>query len=445
MAASNMNRMGRIVAVSPCASPQAPDGASRYTGQLARALGTAGMAGHWYATTAPGATPTSAWSNHWPSVMPAGLTTIDQLRVTRLDAIDRLPRLTWRIATRLLVTLMQPRIQRARERAHAIGPQAWHEVVWPTWVEAYVLAGLGPHTPPLLNAFEQTLGQSAAALIAYPPLGLAARACAIAARARRPFGLITLFHDEDPLNSLPTWVRHYQQAAALLALTETEARTLRDLFHHPNVKVIGAGIDTDDLYRPSIAGDRFREAHRLGSRPLALYLGRKEGGKNYALAIEAVRRARTADPSAQDLQLVLIGADVDHRRVDPADGLYLGALPREDVLDALDACTILINPSTSESFGLTLLEAWARRKPVLAHAACAPFQAIVTDGVDGWLAPDAVSMAARLGEVTAQPELGRRMGEAGYLKLNKTYTWPAVAQRTLDALGDIARPSGAEL
>lgn len=424
----------RLSGLSPCFAPEAPDGASRFTGQLALALGAAGIGGQWLATTASGAAPTSAWSNRWTPALPPGDVACGRLTVTRFAARDPLPRLAWRITTRVVFTVMQPRLQRASERAKSIGPRAWQQVVWPVWAERYVLAGLGPHAPGLLAAFRDALRDADAALIAYPPLGLAARACHSAERLARPVALVPLFHQEDPLNSLPTWVRLYQEAAAILALTEAEAQTFRDLFHHANVHVVGAGVDVDDLLAPTISGQRFRDAQGLDTRPFALYLGRKEGGKNYRMAIDAVRQARAMEPAARDLTLVMIGGDVDRRPIDHAEALYLGPLSRAQALDALDACTVLINPSTSESFGLTLLEAWARRKPVLAHGGCAPFRSIVTDGVDGWLAADVTAMAARLGQVVANPTLARAMGEAGFDRLNKLYTWPVVADRVLKAL-----------
>ncbi len=428
----------RLVAVSPCFDPHAPDGASRFTGQLALALGSAGITGRWFTTTASGAVPTSALSNQWPPAFSAEELDIGALRLTRLSARDPLPRLVWKIATRLLLGKMRPRLDRARERARAVGPQAWLDVAWPSWAEAYVLAAQGPHMPGFGAAFRETLEDSDVALVAYPPLGLASHACDEATRASRKTALITLFHGEDPLNSLPVWVRHYQRAAAILALTESEAVTFRDLFHHPNVHVIGAGIDPADLHSQTISGQRFRAAHHLGDRPFALYLGRKELGKKYGMAIEAVRLAQTLHPAASDLQLVMIGADVDQQPVRSNDALYLGPLPRHEVLDALDACTILINPSTSESFGLTLLEAWSRSKPVIANADCAPFRAIVTDGINGWLASDVAGMATRLAEVVAQPSVGRRLGEAGAAHVKRTYSWAAVADRTLAALESIA-------
>lgn len=424
----------RLLGLTPCFDPTAADGATRFTGRWAQALGEAGASGRWLATTAAQARPTSAWSARWPAVHPAGDLQVGALRISRYPTTSGLPPLTWKLATRIGLTCMRPQLERARTRAATDGPAAWRDIRWPAWLEEYILAGLGPSAPALWQGWAESARDADVAVIGYPPLGLAEQACRRAQQARLPVALLPLFHANDPLNLLPRWRRQYQSAEALLALTDFEADNFRETFGHPNVHVIGAGIDADDVWAPSVSGRRFREVQSLGDAPFALYIGRKESGKNYRLAIEAVRAARERRPAARGLRLVMIGADIDGAQLSPDEALYLGQLPRADVVDALDACTVLINPSTSESFGLTLLEAWARRKPVVAHADCGPFRSIVTHDVDGWLERDGEGMAARIELAVTNPARAATIGEAGFETVRRRYRWSAVAERTLHAL-----------
>jgi glycosyltransferase involved in cell wall biosynthesis len=263
----------------------------------------------------------------------------------------------------------------------------------------------------------------------YGPLGLAVAVAERARRARRPIAVLPLMHADDPLHHLPVLLDHLRAADQVLALTEFEAAHIRTLTGHSEVHVIGGGVNLDELEAPHVSGARFRQRHGLGSGPLALYLGRKESGKRYPLALEAVRRS--ANP---DLRLVLIGPDVDGVPVSEPRAVYLGPRPREEVLDALDACDVLINPSTSESFGLTVLEAWARRKPVIVNAQCGPFRAIVRDGQDGLWAGDSAAMTRALDRLLADPVLAIRLGLAGRARLADYFNWPATAARTQAAI-----------
>lgn len=430
----------RLLGLTPCFDPTAADGATRFTGRWAQALGEAGANGNWLATTAAQSRPTSAWSARWPAVHAAGDLRVGALRISRYPTAGGPPSFTWKLATRIGLAWMRPQLERARARAANAGPAAWRDVRWPAWIEAYILAGLGPSAPALWQAWADGARDAEVAVIGYPPLGLAEQACQRARQIGLPIALLPLFHANDPLNLLPRWRRHYESVETLLALTDFEADVFRELFAHPNVHVIGAGIDAEDVLAPSVSGRRFREAHRLGDAPFALYIGRKESGKNYRLAIEAVRSARVGHTATKGLKLVMIGADVDGAPLTPDDALFLGQLPRAAVLDALDACTVLINPSTSESFGLTVLEAWARRKPVVAHAGCGPFRSIVTHDVDGWLERDVAGMSARIALAVVDPARAAQLGEAGFATVHRRYLWSTVAERSLRAFeGPLAR------
>jgi glycosyltransferase involved in cell wall biosynthesis len=94
------------------------------------------------------------------------------------------------------------------------------------------------------------------------------------------------------------------------------------------------------------------------------------------------------------------------------------------------ACDIFTYPSAYESFGLTLLEAWAAARPVIACYDGAP-GSIVAHEQDGLLVKyrDPASLAQSLRMLLAAPERRLRMGEAGRRKVLAEYTWDIVAGR----------------
>lgn len=156
-------------------------------------------------------------------------------------------------------------------------------------------------------------------------------------------------------------------------------------------------------------------------------MGRKEHFKRYDAAIAAV------DLSHDDrVELVMIGRDVDQLPIASPRVTYLGELPRQDVVDAYAACDVLLLPSESESFGWVLLEAWAGRKPVIGNRLCAPVASVIRDGIDGYLCTGAAEMAKRIGQLSCDPALARKLGQAGYEKVAARYTWDAIGRRVLD-------------
>ena len=118
-------------------------------------------------------------------------------------------------------------------------------------------------------------------------------------------------------------------------------------------------------------GKIFRKERGLENHKIVLYAGRKEHSKQYQQAIEAVEMLK--DPG---IKLILIGRDVDNIPINSKYVEYLGALPRHKLLSAYDACDIFISPSLHESFGITFLEAWMFKKPVIGNRNCSAIRPV---------------------------------------------------------------------
>jgi len=119
-------------------------------------------------------------------------------------------------------------------------------------------------------------------------------------------------------------------------------------------------------------------------------------------------------------QILALGDNriVDIPRVDPFDPIKASALAAADVF-AL--------PSRQEGIGGVYIEAWAMKKPVVACRI--PFLPI-EDGVDGFLVPQqAGPLAERLNWLLDHPERCREMGERGYQKVQRDYTWQVITDR----------------
>ena len=89
---------------------------------------------------------------------------------------------------------------------------------------------------------------------------------------------------------------------------------------------------------------------------------------------------------------------------------------RRDDISALTAdLDVAVLPSLREAQGISILEAMARRKPVVASAVGGILE-VLTDGVDGLLVPpaNASALAEALGRLAKSPSLRERIGEAGY-------------------------------
>jgi len=112
----------------------------------------------------------------------------------------------------------------------------------------------------------------------------------------------------------------------------------------------------------------------------------------------------------------------------------------DDPSTLLHACRAVVVPSRThsggpETFGRTVAEAWAHRKPVIAYEAGAPAN-LIRHEVDGLLVPegDTQAMANALTRLASSTDLCRQLGNAGYEKASRLFTPQAVIPQLMHQL-----------
>lgn len=219
---------------------------------------------------------------------------------------------------------------------------------------------------------------------------------------------------------------------------DVNRRIYRFLFRHANVVPVSNSRFTDSTFGP---GGFRRHVVHLGVDTDSFAPAPRDGGIRAALGIPdtavvigvfarmtpskgQMRLIRAMARLGGEMHAVLCGG--------PTEGAYHDALvgetealgltgrvhfpgPQADLRPYYAACDMVGNFLIgSEGFGLTVIEAMACGKPVLAHAAGGPAETIV-DGVTGWLIPacDVDSIAAGLTRALNARGGWAEMGRAG--------------------------------
>lgn len=174
----------------------------------------------------------------------------------------------------------------------------------------------------------------------------------------------------------------------------------------------GFGVDPDDL--------------------LVTYIGRIAREKNLALLLQAWERLT---PERGGARLVLVGRgpleDEIRRRGIP--GVHVTGLLQGPALSAAYASAdVFVFPSTTETFGNSLLEAMGSGLPSLVAASGGVLE-FAEHGANALLVePDSVSaIAAGLGRLLHDPALRRRLAD-GALRTAAARDWATVYDRLLD-------------
>ena len=121
--------------------------------------------------------------------------------------------------------------------------------------------------------------------------------------------------------------------------------------------------------------------------------------------------------------------------------------PRPDVVALLTAATVFACPSIYEPLGIVNLEAMACETAVVATAT-GGIPEVVVDGETGWLVPIeqatdgtgtpldpeqyVADLAAALNDAVSDPDRARGYGAAGRRRAEESFSWDAIAARTLE-------------
>jgi glycosyltransferase involved in cell wall biosynthesis len=238
-----------------------------------------------------------------------------------------------------------------------------------------------------------------------------------------PSILIPHAHLDDDFYHFPDLLESARNASVVLAVPKAACDFLSE--KGCNVQYLSAGCDVGERFTAADQ-EAFREAH-ASPRPFILVLGRKAGAKGYRHVIDAVEELNR---DGIDLQTLLIGPDDDGMPVNAPNAVYLGRQPRNVVRGALLSCMALCNMSSSESFGIVLLEAWLAGKPVVANVNCAAFHDMAVHGGNALLTT-AEELPKTIKMLVSNPDLQASLGKNGGYATNG-FDWKVVSNEFLN-------------
>jgi starch synthase len=219
------------------------------------------------------------------------------------------------------------------------------------------------------------------------------------------------------------------------------------------VHVVRNGIDLSGWVREEDP-DAVKALGIEPDRPTVVFVGRITRQKGLPYLLRAAERLPAA------IQLVLCAGAPDTPEIAAEVSAAVGRLqaqrggvvwiermlPRQELRQVLSAATTFVCPSVYEPLGIVNLEAMACEAAVVGTAT-GGIPEVVADGVTGRLVPiDQVDdgtgtprdpeqfvadLAEVLTEVTADPARAQAMGRAGRERVEREFSWDAIAEQTM--------------
>ena len=295
-------------------------------------------------------------------------------------------------------------------RARGVDVRVWDLAVAP---EGAVAAEMAEHAPALIHAFH-----------AYRAGPLALR---LARAAAIPL-LVTITGTDanqdlfDPDRT--EIVRRVLEGAALITVFD-ESIALRIASALPDL-VTPIAVVPQSVAFPPPAADGGAPAGPAGPGPVVLFPAGIRGVKNPRLPLAALDAVA---PRHAGLELLYVGPILDR---DEGEALlsgiaarpwarYLGAVPHARMRGLFEASDLVLNCSASEG-GMpnAVLEALALGRAVLASN-IEGNRSLVEDGVTGLLFDTPEALAAQADRLLGDPELRRRLGEAGRARVTTRF------------------------
>jgi glycosyltransferase involved in cell wall biosynthesis len=216
-----------------------------------------------------------------------------------------------------------------------------------------------------------------------------------------------------------------------VAVSHDTAQQLIRKLHWPSnkVQVIHNSVTYDPISHQS---NRARHAQQGGhNRPVALTVARLDEQKGHRYLLEAAAQM-------PDVQFVLAGdgplrssLETQVEALGLADRVnFLGY--RTDIRDLLASCDVFVLPSLYEGLPLSILEAMAAGKPVIATQVGGTAE-VVLAGETGLLVPpsDSIALAKAIRSVVDDRALAQRLGSAGQVRVEHEFSTAVMLRQVI--------------
>jgi len=235
-----------------------------------------------------------------------------------------------------------------------------------------------------------------------------------------------------------------ERANRIIAVSDFVKKSLISSYSIPSAKisVVYNGVYWRDFATRPNDITTLKKLYNLKDKHVILYVGRIEPRKGINLLLEAF--SILSRKTKRKCRLFMVGKGNKNRLWRMAQKLKIKnkiTLIDEVSFDTLRKIyclpQVFVMPSLLEGFGLTLLEAMAAGKPVVALKV-GGIPEIVKDGINGKLVDgDPVELASALKFFIENPRMARKIGERNRRYVAKNFGWEKTARKTLDVYCEV--------
>jgi glycosyltransferase involved in cell wall biosynthesis len=226
-----------------------------------------------------------------------------------------------------------------------------------------------------------------------------------------------------------------KQANLIVTVSQYSLQRLVQLYDvdAAKIRVVPNGVDTQ-RFKPAEDCEGIKNVVGGDSEHVVLFVGNLIPRKGLHYLIEAAKHVAKKNSGTKfvvvgdgPLKRHLVAYSKEQGVADKF--VFLGSVP-DDLLHRLYSCTdVFASPSIQEGQGITLLEAQATGKPVVAFNVTAITEVVKNKETGLLVEPDSQELADALSKLLSDKRLREKMGQSGREFVSKAYSWDVCAQK----------------
>jgi glycosyltransferase involved in cell wall biosynthesis len=235
-----------------------------------------------------------------------------------------------------------------------------------------------------------------------------------------------------------------REATLIVTVSRYSAQKLVRLYDvdEKKIRVVPNGVDPQ-RFKPTEDCENVRDVIGGNSEHIILFVGNLIPRKGLHLLVEAAKQVTEEN---KETKFVVVGDGplksylISHSKEQGVSDkfAFLGYVPEEILHQLYNCADVFASPSIQEGQGITLLEAQATAKPVVAFNVTA-ISEVVKNGETGLLVkPGSHELADAILTLLSDKPLREKMGRSGREFVSKTFSWDACAQKMFQVYSEAA-------
>ena len=233
-----------------------------------------------------------------------------------------------------------------------------------------------------------------------------------------------------------------RSASAVTSISDFTARKMVEMqgVDAARIQIVPCVITSELLHANGNSG-KPHSSHN--SQKTLLGVGRLDTRERHKGFDEVILALPQLAKSEADVVFVVAGDGDDKSRLQELASksglsdrvIFMGTVSDAELIDLYKNCDVFLMPSSQEGFGIVFLEAMAFRKPVIGgnHGGTPE---VILDNETGFLVEhgDVAALAEKIGILLRDPELRKRMGEAGRRRVEENFTFESLRKTLMGLL-----------